>query len=193
MGLRSKVKGFFGSGDGGADDIAEEEGWGDDVEEFGDEDDEEGLGDDAGDFGETDQEWDSAYDFVDDHVTQAGFTDMVDFIEHCMYEEIDRSPMFRDRVQSGVRTVNQVGDLSDSLESMRGGNEMDLENRAEQVKAANDLIDQMDKLEGEEDQIVREAMGIARQYADVFEERLANRQQQGSDASVRSEEVNEKL
>jgi hypothetical protein len=139
------------------------------------------------------QEWDSAYDFIGGHITQAGFADMVDFIEHAMYEEIERSPMYRDRIQNGLQTVNQVGDLKETLSRVRGDSSMNLDEKAEQVESANKLIDQIGSLQGEDEQMVREITGLARRYANIAEKRIEQGDMGGVDAEVNTEDTGERL
>ncbi len=193
MGFIDKAKNAIGMGDDDPDSIAEEQGWGEDVEDEGEDLVEETeVEEDAESMG-MEQEWDSAYDFVGDHITQAGFADMVDFIEHAMYEEIERSPMYRDRIQNGLQTVNQVGDLKETLSRVRGDSSMNLEEKAEQVESANKLIDQIGSLQGEDEQMVREITGLARRYANIAEKRIEQGDVGGVDAEVNTEDTGERL
>lgn len=193
MGLIDKAKSAIGMGDGSSDDIAAEEGWGDEVEDVseGEMGDTELEGEE--DSVDMDQEWDSAYDFVGDHITQAGFVDMVDFIEHAMYSEVEKSPMYRDRIQNGLQTVNQVGDLKETLSRVQGGNEMNLQKKATQVENANKLIDEIGSLQGEDEQMVREITGIAKRYADIAEQKIQEGDLSGTEADVNAEETGERL
>jgi hypothetical protein len=110
-----------------------------------------------------------------------------------MYEEIERSPMYRDRIQNGLQTVNQVGDLKETLSRVRGDSSMNLDEKAEQVESANKLIDQIGSLQGEDEQMVREITGLARRYANIAEKRIEQGDMGGVDAEVNTEDTGERL
>lgn len=196
MGLIDKAKSTIGMGDSeDEEEIPDTEGWADEViveDEGGDIEEEEFTG--GGDESEEalDQTWDSAYDFAGDMVTKAGFTDMTDFIDHAMFYHIEKSPMYRDRIQSGVETMNQITAVKDSMKEIQGGEDMNLENKAEQIKAANEVIDGMKQLEGEDEQFMREVTGLAKEYADILKNRQGS-MGSSSDTEVRSEETGERL
>jgi tRNA uridine 5-carbamoylmethylation protein Kti12 len=194
MGLLGRAKDAVGMGDDGDESIAEEEEWGSEVdvvdegEELGDEDFEEDVDQDP----ELDETWDSAYMFVGDMVTKAGFTDMVDFIDHAMYHEIEKSPMYRDRIQSGVQTMNQISTVKQEMQQVSGESGMDLESRAETLSNANQVISEVEKLKGEDEQFMREVTGLAREYANLWKNQQRQNQPQGG-ADVTAEETGERL
>lgn len=193
MGIIDKVKDATGIGKSKSEKLAEQEGWGEDVIE-----EDEGVTEDI-DFEEDEEEeendldktWDSEYDFVADHVTKAGFTDMVDFIDHAMFHEINKSPLYRDRIEHGVNTMNRISNVKEQMDQVQGGGSMDIEDKVNKVRSANQLIDEVSKLEGEDEQFMREVVGLGKEYADILRQRTAERP--SSDTEVVTEEKGGRL
>lgn len=120
-------------------------------------------------------EWDTAYQFADDFVSEVGFSGMSEFIDKAMIYRINMSPMYRDRIESGVQTMNMItssmSEIHDVQSRFSGDKESANYNEyVEQVRAANDLIDELDRMEGREEQIADEVMGIARDAVDAMKE-----------------------
>lgn len=184
MGLMDTVKGAFSrdssdDGEPSFEDEFEAEG----VEEIEDEVDPEPEAEE-----EPQQEWETAYAFADDAISEAGFVDVQEFIEKAMIYRINRSTMYRDRIESGIQTMNMITESMESIHSMRGrfdekeGNE-DYKEYAEQVRAANDLIDEIDRMEGKEEQIAQEIISIGRDAVDALGE-TSRAQSRDVDSSV---------
>lgn len=137
---------------------------------------------------EPQQEWETAYAFADDAVGNAGFVDIQEFIEKAMIYRINRSTMYRDRIESGIQTMNMITDSMENIHSMRGrfdekeGNE-DYKKYAEQVRAANDLIDEIDRMEGKEEQMAQEIISIGRDAVQAIGE-TSKTQSRDVDSSV---------
>lgn len=168
MGILGKAKeAITGGGSSDADEIAEE--WSDTVDSQVEDNSDEMMEVDEDEWEEEEtQEWSSAYKFSEDYLEARGFADMQDFINSCMAYKINQSPKYRDRLEHGVQTMNRVTTVTEQLKSLRGGDDrdMNLQDRADELKAANDVIDQVDKLNGKEDEIVNEALSIGRDIAD---------------------------
>lgn len=108
------------------------------------------------------REWDSAYKFAEEYLETRGFASMVDFTNKCMAYKINQSPQYRDRIANGVDTMNRVSSMQESLRSVKGddGGSKNMAEKAEELKAANEVIDQAQKLSGEEDAMVRDMIGL---------------------------------
>lgn len=163
MGLIDTVKNALGGGEdeGGSDDIAEEfqeeieqeESIEQEIEEEPTE--EEGAG-----------PWENAYRFAEDMLEKDGHADMMEFTKKVMFHEIETSPLYRDRIEQGVQTINQITSAKESIESLKGGGEKpDYGQKAEELRQVNRLMDEVDKLEGKEDEIVREALNVGKDLA----------------------------
>ena len=130
-------------------------------EQFEEEEDEEEL------------EWESAYAFAEDMLEADGFADMEEFILKCMMYEINKSPMYRDRIKNGVETMDMVTDSFSRMEDLRGSRQDDMgySEFADEVKAAREVSEELDKLGGKEDAMVQEALGIGSELVDVLKQR----------------------
>jgi len=60
---------------------------------------------DEGEEEEEEMAWDSAYDFAGWWLEDEGFANMRDFGEKAMMYRLERSDMYRDRIESGMRTL----------------------------------------------------------------------------------------
>lgn len=173
MGLTDKVKGMLGGGSGGdseADEIAEE--WVDDVDsEVSEEDGEMEMEQDVDTEPEA-REWDSAYKFAEEYLEMRGFASMVDFTNKCMAYKINQSPMYRDKIANGVDTMNQITSMHEQLASIQGGNSdsKSMAEKANELEAANEVIDQAQKLSGQEDAMVRDMMALGEDLVSTFAE-----------------------
>jgi hypothetical protein len=174
MGFVDKLTGALSggsSGDGGADDI---------VDEFEEEEgmiDGEGLLDEDADEEEEEVQevWDSAYRFFEDFVEDDGHMDGMDFAKSAAFYEIKTSNLFRDRIQSGKNTIEMVATAKETIESVKGaGEQKDYGQQAERLKEANELIDQVDKVSGKEDEMIQEALSIGKDLAGNLTETVGN-------------------
>lgn len=162
MGFIDKVKGAIGSG-GSSEEIAEDFEQELEVEEEIDQEFEEEVQEEEE---KSYREWDSAYRFAEDMLQEDGHSDMMEFTKKVMFYEIDTSPLFRNRIEEGVSTINKITDAKESIMEIReGSGGKDYGEKAEELRQVNELMDQVDKLEGKEEQIVSEAMEIARTAA----------------------------
>jgi hypothetical protein len=111
------------------------------------------------------EEWDSAYQFAEWYLQDEGFADMVDFGEKAMMYKLERSPMFRDRIESGLNTLGAIREARDNLKAIRGE---DSENSnygelADKVEDADRLISGIRSLSGEDEMMVQQGMGLAQE------------------------------
>lgn len=118
------------------------------------------------------REWDSAYKFAEEYLEMRGFASMVDFTNKCMAYKINQSPMYRDKIANGVDTMNRITSMHDQLASIQGGDSgnKNMAQKAEELKAANEVIDQAQKLSGEEDAMVRDMIGLGEDLVGVLAE-----------------------
>jgi hypothetical protein len=195
MGLWESTKDFLSGGGGDSsesDEMAEE--WIDEVDSEVDESDEM-LGDEAEvDTEPAEEEWDSAYRFAEDFLEMRGFASMVDFTNKCMAHKIDQSPMYRDRISNGVDTMNRITAMQEQMAQIGQGNkkETSYSDKAQKLEDANRVIDQAQKLSGEEDAMVNELIGLGHEFADA----IANGQMggnRGGDVNSNVNESNERL
>lgn len=144
-------------------------------DEFDEENIEEDVSDDDGiDTEEESHEWETAYQFADDAIEEVGFSSLNEFIDKAMVRRIDMSPMYRDRIESGVRTMDMISDSMGNIHDLRGeysGNEGSYKEYVEEVKAANDLIDQLDRMDGKEEEMANAIIGIAKDAVDGLKDR----------------------
>lgn len=131
------------------------------------------------------EEWETCYAFCEDVLEEMGFSDVREFIDKAMIYRIDQSPLYRDRIESGVQTMDSITSSMERIHGMREdvggeGTETDYEEMADQVRGANQLMDQMDRLGGKEEQIVDEMIGVAHDFVDAW------KQNSGEGGSVRT-------
>lgn len=121
------------------------------------------IGDDDED---EEQVWDTAYRFFEDFVEEDGHIDGMDFAKSAAFYEVSNSNMYRDRIQSGKDTIETVAAAKETIESVkRSGDTESYGEKAEKLKQANELINQVDKVSGKEDEIISEALDIGRKFA----------------------------
>lgn len=111
------------------------------------------------------EEWDSAYQFAEWYLQDEGFADMVDFGEKAMMYKLERSPMFRDRIESGLNTLGAIREARDNLKAIRGGDTetSDYGELADKVEDADRLISGIRSLSGEDEMMVQQGMGLAQE------------------------------
>lgn len=119
---------------------------------------------------EPEPEWDTAYQFADDVIEEVGFVGLKEFIDKAMIYRVNMSPMYRDKIQSGVQTMDMISSSMSNIHELQG--EFDSEERqdykhyADEVRAANNLIDELDRMEGKEEEMANEIIGIARDFVE---------------------------
>lgn len=185
MGLTSKIKSAVGmSDDGDSDGDVPEEDWMDDVDTEINEG-EGSMESDAEmemDPEPEEQEWDSAYQFADEYIEVRGFASMVDFTNKCMAHKINQSPKFRDRLQNGVQTMERIGHMQQQMQKIQGGGQesRSYKERADELKAANEVIDEAERLNGKEDAMVNEALSLGHELVESIANGDVSRAVQGS-------------
>jgi len=135
------------------------------------------------------REWDSAYRFAEEYLEMRGFSSMVDFTTKCMAYKINHSPMFRDRISHGVQTMNQISSMQQQIRQMRGEDNQgtDYEEMAKKLEGANRVIDQTQKLAGEEEAMVNDIMAMGHELIGTLGEQRQQRiNQQNIDSDVSS-------
>lgn len=169
---KEKAKGakdaVVGSDGSAADDL---------VEDFEPEEDDEEIFEDEGEEEFADEEiaepedvteWEDAYEFAMEHLEEF-FTSGAELAPKIMAYDIERSDLFRDRIQSGVSTIDAITDAKESLQSLKGeSKDEDWKEKAEKLDAANQVIDSVDKLSGKEDEVVNEVLGVAKQGIEAY-------------------------
>ena len=112
---------------------------------------------------EEEMEWDSAYDFAGWWLEDEGFANMRDFGEKAMMYRLERSDMYRDRIESGMRTLAMVNDANEQLRQLKGEDtgRKDYGEMAEKINNANEVIEGVRSLSGEDEVIVQQGMSLA--------------------------------
>lgn len=135
------------------------------------------------------REWDSAYRFAEEYLEMRGFSSMTDFATKCMAYKVNNSPMFRDRISHGVQTMNQISSMQQQIRQMKGETQKgtDYAKMAEKLKGANEVIDQTQKLAGEEEAMVNDIMAMGHELIGTLGEQRQQRiNQQNIDSEVSS-------
>jgi len=127
---------------------------------------------------EEEMEWDSAYDFAGWWLEDEGFADMRDFGEKAMMYRLERSDMYRDRIESGMRTLSMVNDAKQQLSELQGRDtgDRDYEQMANKIQNANEVIEGVRSLSGEDEVIVQQGMKLAQDAISA----IGSRASQGS-------------
>lgn len=109
-------------------------------------------------------EWESAYQFAEWFLEDEGFADMTDFGEKAMMYKLERSPMYRDRIENGLSTLANINSAKQQLQELKGedSGSKDYEEMAKKLRSANEVIEGTRKLSGEDEMIVQQGMGLAR-------------------------------
>mgnify|MGYP006280040307 CR=1 FL=1 len=167
MGILGKLIGRGGEDDEPDVDIEEEFGDAvidDDGVPIGEEGEVIGEGDDEEVEEEEEMEWDSAYDFAGWWLEDEGFANMRDFGEKAIMYRLERSDMYRDRIESGMRTLSMVNEANSQLKELRGKgkSDKDYEAMAKKIQNANEVIEGVRSLSGEDEVIVQQGMSLAR-------------------------------
>lgn len=183
MGLRESLGGLFGSGGDDTEDIADE--FEDEFEE-GDEWDDE--------FGEDDVEpleWDTGYQFAEDMLQEEGFSGMKEFIDRAMMLRIKQSPMYRNRIESGLNAMNKITGSFKEVSELQGqfGSDRGYQEFAEDIQAANNIINELDKMAGEEERWANEIIGTAQMLAKGLVESSGGSRDAPSSVEVTREEI----
>jgi len=136
------------------------------------------------------EEWDSAYQFATEMLEFRGFSDGQDFVGKVMFKEISKSPMYRDRISSGTQTMSQIANAQSQLQELKGGSDgMNLGEMADKVENANRVIKSVESLEGKEEQMYQEIIGLGQQAVGAMAESRAS----GRNVESTVEEVDEEL
>jgi len=121
-------------------------------------------------------EWETCYQFCEEMLEDDGFSSMMDFTRKAMFYEIERCPLFRDRLENGLATISKVEEAKKSMEALRGkeSRDSDFDAMAQKLESANRLNEQLDKLEGKEEQMVEDAMELGYEAVDALRSRRAS-------------------
>lgn len=121
-------------------------------------------------------EWDSAYDFAGWWLEDEGFANMRDFGEKAIMHRLERSEMYRDRIQSGMQTLAQVNQANEQLRQIRGksNKNRDYSEMAEKINNANEVIEGVRSLSGEDEVIVQQGMQLAQDAISAIGERATS-------------------
>lgn len=170
MGLFSKAKSAIGMGGdekAESEEMAEE--WIDEVDSEVDESDEMLDDEPEMDTEPVEEEWDSAYKFAEEFLEVRGFASMVDFTNKCMAHKINQSPLYRDRISNGVDTMNRITTMQEQMAQIGGdqSKETSYSDKAQKLENANRVIDQAQKLSGQEDAMINELIGLGHEFADA--------------------------
>lgn len=163
MGFMKRLFGGGGSEDDGEDFVEEDEfvegeSW-DDDDEWGEEE----------DYEEEVMEWDSAYQFSAEMLEEQGFTSMNDFVAKAMFRRVRQSPEFRDRIESGVSTIDKLARTKQQMAELRGeSGGTDWEQVASKMESADRAIKAADSMSGKEDMMVQQALAVGSRLADSF-------------------------
>lgn len=177
MGIIDGIKDAFGVGDASssADEFEDEFEIEEGMEEFDDElegEPEEELG-----------PWDSAYRFSEEMLEEDGFVDMQEFTRKAMFFRVSKHPRFRDRFQSGIDAMDRLSSSVEGLQSLRGGSsDKNYGEMADKIQNANKLINEVNRMSGQEEAMVSEFVGLARDAVDAMGSRRAGGQ--GIDTSM---------
>lgn len=125
---------------------------------------------------EEELEWESAYKFSEEMLEADGFANMDEFIRKAMMYKINQSPLYRDRIKHGTETMNMVANSFSKIDSLKGSrqDDMNYSEFVEEVKAAREVSEELDRLGGKEDAIVQEALGLGNEVVNVMKERAAS-------------------
>lgn len=158
----------------------EEGGWGEEEEDDWEEEEEEVV-----------EEWDTAYRFAEDMLEPDGHANMTDFANSFMFYKVRRSPLFRDRIAEGTKTIDQVSTAKKRMDEMRGGKkETDFESMAERMEAANRAINAADKLGGREEAMMQDAMALGTELVQAATSAMTER---GGPVNSRVTETEERI
>jgi len=153
--------------------------------DFGDEPVEEDVEDEV-------MEWESAYKFAEWFLEDEGFADMTDFGEKAMMYKLERSPMYRDRIENGLSTLANINSAKQQLQELKGedSGSKDYEEMAKKLRSANEVIEGTRKLSGEDEMIVQQGMGLAR---DAIEAICTRAQSSSANVNTSMERTDEEI
>lgn len=179
MGLLSKAKDAISGGgsepeeDMDIDDMFEEGESIDESEGNGGVEEEELAEDEDG--GEEEQmEWESAYDFAEWWLEDDGFADLQEFGEKAMMMKLQNSPMYRDRIETGVNTLATINEAKQHLQQLKGegGGANDYGEMADKLEDADRVIQATRSLSGEDEMVVQQGMGLAKSAIEAIGSRV---------------------
>lgn len=113
-----------------------------------------------------DPEWDTLYQMVDDVVKQCGFSGLNECIERSMMFKVKKSGMYRNRISSGLEVIETMRDVEDKLSG--GGGETDLEQTANRINQANQVVDAVEDFTDSEEMTVRRITNVANKAIDTY-------------------------
>ena len=181
MGLLSKTKEMFGGGgeeepddDMDIDDMFDE---GESIDEGGEEEQSEAdeIVEEAEEEADEQMEWESAYDFAEWWLEDEGFADLQDFGEKAMMMKLEQSPMYRDRIETGVNTLATINEAKQHLQQLKGqdGKASDYGEMADKLEDADRVIQSVRSLSGEDEMVVQQGMGLAKSAIEAIGGRVS--------------------
>jgi len=182
MGLLSKTKEMFGGGgkeepedDMDIDDMFDE---GESIDEGGEEEQSEAdeIVEEAEEEADEQMEWESAYDFAEWWLEDEGFADLQDFGEKAMMMKLEQSPMYRDRIETGVNTLATINEAKQHLQQLKGqdGGNSDYGEMADKLEDADRVIQSVRSLSGEDEMVVQQGMGLAKSAIEAIGGRVSS-------------------
>lgn len=184
MGFTDYIPGMGEDGEGGTDELETE------FEANGTSGIEDGFEEEDEELEEEQLEWDTAYRFGEDMVQGSGFADMEEFILKVMQDEINKSPMYRDRIESGTRAIDSVTTSFSQLQNVSGDDSsgIDYSNMTEEVRSARQLSDELDKLGGKDEAYAQEALQLGNKLVAAIGQRAASNSGRSVQTDVEEEE-----
>lgn len=137
-------------------------------------------------------EWDTAYRFAEDMLEEEGFSNMKEFIDKAMIYRINMSPLYRDKMESGIEMMDRISSSMERIQGIRGeenGVDRSYSEMVEDIRAANNLIDEIDRMGGKEEEIVNELIGIGRDIAQGYREGTSGSSAVDTGMEVTEEEI----
>lgn len=112
--------------------------------------------------------WDSAYDFCVWALEPHGFPDGRSIAAKSMMWHLERSNMYRDRIESGMNAVDSVTSSLEGIKELRGGDDedKDYEKLADELEAADRVIGAVEGLSGKDDMITQQMLSVGQSLAD---------------------------
>lgn len=174
MPMLERAKSALGLGEGEEDDELEEAGFEDFEEDWEDEELEEETEPEP--EPEPEPEWDTIYRMLDDVVKERGFSGMNECVEKCMAMRVRESGLFRDRIQSGLDTIDAISEAEKKLSAGEGGNE--IQQAANMLDDANELVEATEEFTNSEEMVAQQAMSVVNKGIETYKE--VNRGSAGS-------------
>lgn len=141
---------------------------------------------------EPEPEWDTVYRMLDDVVKERGFSGLNECIEKCMAMRVRESGLFRDRIQSGLDTIEAISEAEEKLSAGEGGNE--IQQAANMLEDANELVEATEEFTNSEEMVAQQAMSVVNKGIETYKEvNKGGGSSGGSPVSVSTNEHDEEI